>query len=77
MAKNVIMEKDLNRWMKETWTIYASESVSDNRSHLIRRLRFEVNCSGSFRVSIGNQVLYEGRDLLLASAAYRNHGSTK
>jgi len=56
---------DIERFRRETWVLYASQSYKH------KLLRLYVNCIEQYRVTYGDDVLYEGTDVSAAYAAWR------
>jgi hypothetical protein len=66
MAKNIINKDEFDKWTKENFIEYASETINN------KRLRFLINLEGKVKVSHENNVLYEGYDFQDASNIYKN-----
>lgn len=70
MSRVKVTREGFDVWAKVARLLYASESIPVERSGMLRRLRFEVTASGSYVVSLGVNVLYQGVDFDLAASMY-------
>ena len=64
MKKIQINAKDLQDWMRDSWSLYASQSING------KSLKLWVSNLIEYRVVFGDDVLYEGSQMTHAIAAW-------
>ena len=73
MVKNSIIKSELDDWAANSFREYASETISV--SGIRKRLRFLVCYNGkTFRVMLGDEIIYEGPDFYKATHGYHTAG---
>jgi hypothetical protein len=73
MRKIKIVQAEFEDWLKSKPILYASTSVQ-HRS-LNKSLRFYAYIDGRYKVTFGNEILYEGKGFKTASNAFNNLSS--
>ncbi|HAR38595.1 MAG TPA: hypothetical protein DCS09_08530 [Porphyromonadaceae bacterium] len=57
MKKQIVLDVEtLNEWLKDNWTLYASDDLKG------KRIRLYVNGAGSILVKHGEDALYNGKN---------------
>lgn len=69
MPRNEIDGDVYAGWASTKWVEYASESIPP-RATISKRLRFMVSVSGVYRVTLGDETLYEGAHFEQAKETY-------
>lgn len=64
MKKSELNVQDLSDWMHNHWYLYATQTISGGT------LRLRVNGQGRYRVTHGDETLYEGSQMTHAIAAW-------
>lgn len=67
MKPIIINPTDLQNWLKETWHLYASQSIDGNKL-----LRFWVNGLIEYKVVYENEILYQGSQMTHAITAWES-----
>jgi hypothetical protein len=77
MTINIIKKKQFDMWASEKFIEYASESVSRKGNGVyLDRLRFMVRLSGGYKVTLGDQNIYDGDSFMEAANAYHRTALT-
>lgn len=67
MKKSELNARDINKWMRDHWYLYASQLYG---KPLGKTLRLWINGQGRYRVIHGDEILYEGSQMTRAIAAW-------
>jgi hypothetical protein len=71
MAKNKITKDEFDKWARDQWIMYASETFI-KKDGLRILLRFWISLDFEYKVTLGLDEIYRGRDFQNAAAIYNN-----
>jgi hypothetical protein len=68
MKQKPLQQSDLEMWMNESFQMYACNTGVDRKS-----LKLAINHFGVARVTLGAEILYEGKNVTAAIAIYNEN----